>query len=105
MSKPLAFFLILIIVVVGQMIALGIHLKKNRKAIVSHFGDEKILVRCTFSFWRKWEIFEKLFPSRKNSEHKLFFFSFCFLCYFSCCWHYSFWRVGYPKIVDREVIR
>ncbi len=42
MSKPLAFFLMLVIVVAGQMIALSIHLKKNRNAIVSHFGSEKI---------------------------------------------------------------
>jgi hypothetical protein len=56
MSKPLAFLLILVIVVAGQIIALGFHLKKNRTAIVSSFGSDK-------NFW-----LAACFPSGENGK-------------------------------------
>ena len=39
MSKPLAFFLMLVIVVAGQMIALSIHLKKKPKCYCFPFWE------------------------------------------------------------------
>ena len=56
MNKPVAFLLILVIVVAGQIIALGVHLKKNRTAIVSSFGSEK-------NFW-----LAACFPSGENGR-------------------------------------
>lgn len=41
MSKPLAFFLMLVIVVAGQMIALSIHLKKTEMLLFPILGVRK----------------------------------------------------------------
>ena len=41
MNKPLAFLLILAIVVVINIIALSVHLRKNRESVLSSFGNER----------------------------------------------------------------
>jgi hypothetical protein len=41
MSKPLAFLLMLAIVLVIYFIALSVHFRKNRASILSSFGNER----------------------------------------------------------------
>ena len=41
MNKPLAVLLILVIVVVIYIIALSVHLRKNRESVLSNFGNER----------------------------------------------------------------
>ena len=41
MNKPLAFLLISAIVVVIYIVALSIHLRKNREFVLSSFGNER----------------------------------------------------------------
>ena len=41
MNKPLAFLLILVIVVVIYITALSVHLRKNRESVFSSFGNER----------------------------------------------------------------
>jgi hypothetical protein len=54
MSKTLAFLLILAIVVVIYIIALRVHLKKNRESVLSSFGNERnFWIAACFPFMGK----------------------------------------------------